>query len=55
MTDARTNLLGFSPVQLVEYCQKLNEKPFRAKQLQRWIHQFGVRNDRSGQIAPWQA
>ena len=42
MTDARTNLLGFSPVQLVEYCQKLNEKPFRAKQLQRWIHQFGV-------------
>ena len=42
MTDARTNLLGFSPVQLVEYCQKLNEKPFRAKQLQRLIHQFGV-------------
>lgn len=42
MTDARTNLLGFSPVQLVEYCQELNEKPFRAKQLQRWIHQFGV-------------
>lgn len=42
MTDARTNLLGFSPVQLIEYCQELNEKPFRAKQLQRWIHQFGV-------------
>ncbi len=42
MTDARTNLLGFSPVQLIEYCKMLDEKPFRAKQLQRWIHQFGV-------------
>lgn len=42
MTDARTNLLGFSPVQLIEYCKTLDEKPFRAKQLQRWIHQFGV-------------
>lgn len=42
MSDARTNLLGFTPVQLVEYCKTLNEKPFRAKQLQRWIHQFGV-------------
>ncbi|EEO26951.1 23S rRNA (adenine(2503)-C(2))-methyltransferase RlmN [Oxalobacter paraformigenes] len=42
MSDARTNLLGFTPVQLVEYCKTLNEKPFRAKQLQRWIHQSGV-------------
>ena len=42
MSDARTNLLGLNPVQLVDYCKSLNEKPFRAKQLERWIHQFGV-------------
>ncbi len=42
MTDARTNLLGFSPAQLIEYCKTLDEKPFRARQLQRWIHQSGV-------------
>lgn len=42
MNEARTNLLGFSPDELIEYCKTLDEKPFRAKQLQRWIHQFGV-------------
>ncbi|MCL1886633.1 MAG: 23S rRNA (adenine(2503)-C(2))-methyltransferase RlmN [Betaproteobacteria bacterium] len=42
MTAARTNLLDLNPVQLVEYCSSLNEKPFRARQLQRWIHQSGV-------------
>jgi 23S rRNA (adenine2503-C2)-methyltransferase len=35
-------LLDFDPAQLVAYCAELGEKPFRAKQLQRWIHQFGV-------------
>jgi len=39
-----TNLLDFDPAQLVAYCADLGEKPFRAKQLQRWIHQFGVSN-----------
>jgi len=39
---ALTNLLDFSPAQLVEYCDGLGEKPFRAKQLLRWIHQFGA-------------
>ena len=39
---ALTNLLDFSPAQLVEYCDRLGEKPFRAKQLLRWIHQFGA-------------
>jgi len=39
-----TNLLDFDPAQLVAYCAELGEKPFRAKQLQRWIHQFGVAN-----------
>ena len=37
-----TNLLDFDPAQLVAYCDGLGEKPFRAKQLQRWIHQFGA-------------
>jgi 23S rRNA (adenine2503-C2)-methyltransferase len=37
-----TNLLDLDPAQLVAYCAQLGEKPFRAKQLQRWIHQFGA-------------
>jgi len=44
MTTALTNLLDLDPAQLVAYCGELGEKPFRAKQLQRWIHQFGVGN-----------
>jgi 23S rRNA (adenine2503-C2)-methyltransferase len=39
---AITNLLNLDPEQLIAYCGELGEKPFRAKQLQRWIHQFGV-------------
>jgi 23S rRNA (adenine2503-C2)-methyltransferase len=41
MTDV-TNLLDLDPAQLAAYCGDLGEKPFRAKQLQRWIHQFGA-------------
>ncbi len=41
MTTTLTNLLDLDPAQLVAYCAELGEKPFRAKQLQRWIHQFG--------------
>lgn len=41
---ALTNLLDLDPAQLVAYCGELGEKPFRAKQLQRWIHQFGAAN-----------
>lgn len=41
---ALTNLLDLDPAQLVTYCGELGEKPFRAKQLQRWIHQFGAGN-----------
>ncbi len=37
-----TNLLGLDSAQLIAYCSELGEKPFRAKQLQRWIHQFGA-------------
>ena len=39
---ALTNLLDLDPAQLVAYCNGLGEKPFRARQLQRWIHQFGA-------------
>jgi len=39
---ALTNLLDLDPAQLVAYCNELGEKPFRARQLQRWIHQFGA-------------
>ncbi len=38
---ALTNLLDLDPAALVRWCGDLGEKPFRAKQLQRWIHQFG--------------
>jgi 23S rRNA (adenine2503-C2)-methyltransferase len=44
MTAPLTNLLDLDPEQLIAYCGELGEKPFRAKQLQRWIHQFGVGN-----------
>lgn len=42
MSEKRTNVLGMTPQQLIDYCGSLDEKPFRAKQLQRWVHQFGV-------------
>ncbi len=38
---ALTNLLDLEPAELVRWCGELGEKPFRAKQLQRWIHQYG--------------
>lgn len=37
-----TNLLDLDPEGLVAWCSQLGEKPFRARQLQRWVHQFGV-------------
>jgi 23S rRNA (adenine2503-C2)-methyltransferase len=36
------NLLGFSLSQLKVYCAEIGEKPFRARQLLRWIHQAGI-------------
>jgi len=36
------NLLDFNQAQLAEYFVSLGEKPFRAKQLMRWMHHFGV-------------
>jgi 23S rRNA (adenine2503-C2)-methyltransferase len=36
------NLLGLDQEALATFCAGLGEKPFRAKQLLRWIHQAGV-------------
>lgn len=41
---ATTNLLDLDPDALLTWCQSHGEKPFRARQLQRWIHQFGESN-----------
>ena len=37
-----TNLLNYDAKGLVDFCNEIGEKPFRAKQLLRWIHQSGV-------------
>ena len=39
---ARMNLLGLSPAQMQEWFASIGEKPFRATQLLKWIHQHGV-------------
>ncbi|MGZ5126619.1 MAG: 23S rRNA (adenine(2503)-C(2))-methyltransferase RlmN [Burkholderiales bacterium] len=36
------NLLGLPPNEVQAFCAALGEKPFRAKQLLRWIHHAGV-------------
>ncbi|WP_124380863.1 23S rRNA (adenine(2503)-C(2))-methyltransferase RlmN [Ralstonia sp. SET104] len=41
MSDV-VNLLDFDAQGLLTYCESLGEKSFRAKQLQRWIHQSGA-------------
>ncbi len=38
------NLLDFTQAQLADYFVEMGEKPFRAKQLMRWIHHYGVRD-----------
>lgn len=35
------NLLDFDQQRLLAYFQEIGEKPFRAKQVLRWMHQFG--------------
>lgn len=43
MTSSTTvNLLDLDADGLTAYCGSLGEKPFRAKQLLRWIHQYGA-------------
>ena len=38
----RTNLLDLDGERLATFIAGLNEKPFRSKQLMRWVHQRGV-------------
>lgn len=40
--DTRVNLLGLSRAKLTGFLASIGEKPFRAKQLMQWIHQYGV-------------
>ncbi|HEX4918724.1 MAG TPA: 23S rRNA (adenine(2503)-C(2))-methyltransferase RlmN [Limnobacter sp.] len=42
MSAQPDNLLEYSVPELVQWCAALGEKPFRAKQLAKWIHQSGV-------------
>ncbi|SFE52591.1 23S rRNA (adenine(2503)-C(2))-methyltransferase RlmN [Nitrosomonas sp. Nm166] len=37
-----TNLLNYDIKGLADFCAEIGEKPFRAKQLLRWIHQLGI-------------
>lgn len=42
MTDTRLNLLGKNRAELAAWLSGLGEKPFRAKQLTRWVYQAGA-------------
>lgn len=42
MSAVPVNLLGLSLPRMVEFCEDLGEKRFRAVQLFRWIHQHGM-------------
>jgi 23S rRNA (adenine2503-C2)-methyltransferase len=41
LIDSRINLLNFDPEGMSEYIASLQEKPLRAQQLMRWVHQRG--------------
>lgn len=43
-TDPPINLMGLDPVALAALMSEWGDKPFRGKQLSRWIHQRGVSN-----------
>ena len=44
-TDGKTDILGLPLPALTEFIEKtLGEKPFRAKQIYRWLHKFGVKD-----------
>ena len=44
MTVEKTNLLGMTKEQLAAFFVNIDEKPFRAQQVMKWIHHFGVDN-----------
>lgn len=42
--NQKTDLLGMDNLALEAFFSSIGEKPFRAKQIMKWIHQFGVSN-----------
>ncbi len=38
----KTNLLGLTQLQLEQFFESIGEKRFRAGQVMKWIHHFGV-------------
>ena len=38
---AAVNLLDLDAAGLTRFCEEIGEKPYRAKQLLRWMHQLG--------------
>jgi 23S rRNA (adenine2503-C2)-methyltransferase len=42
LNTSLVNLLDLNQPQLADYFNSIGEKPFRAKQLMRWMHHFGV-------------
>ncbi len=44
MNAQKINLLNFSLPQMKDYLASLGEKPFRAVQIIKWLHQYGVDN-----------
>lgn len=40
--ESKVNLLGLSRSKMLEFFASHGEKPFRAKQVMQWIHQYGV-------------
>ena len=42
ISSSKVNLLGLSPIQLREFVESYGEKPFRAVQLLKWLHQQQV-------------
>ena len=41
MSNARVNLLGMDSASLARWCVERGDKPFRARQLMRWVHRAG--------------
>ena len=40
----KTNLLNYDLNGLTQHFAEMGEKPFRAKQVMRWMHQAGAQN-----------
>lgn len=42
LSNQKINLLNYDKIGLIEYFTQLGEKPFRATQILKWIHQLGI-------------